>query len=268
MDGTQVPPALLASGLYSVKLQPLRNIPQAGPFQELPVDPANHLRLLFIDDKVSVLVLGIPEKMVVVDLDLPFLIAELEPELYVLGKALGFLLGQRGHDCKKQLTACLQSMYVLLLEIYVDVLVPELPYIFQAVQGISYEEVPVYNGVGNPGDYVFSGWSVLPENITSDLDCYAEYQFVGLYFRQLMNSTLLAYEDVDGIETIGSYAFAGERSLMSVSMPMLTAVPASCFRGCSALMDVNLPKVLATNEYSLNTVENCAALSTLIKTLS
>ena len=28
-------------------------------------------------------------------------------------------------------------MYVLLLEIYVDVLVPELPYIFEAVQGIS-----------------------------------------------------------------------------------------------------------------------------------
>ena len=117
---------------------------------------------------------------------------------------------------------------------------------------IEYNETPVYNGVGNPGDYVFSGWSVLPENITSDLDCYSEYQFVGLYFRQLMNSTLIAYEDKDNLETIADYAFAGERSLVSVSMPMLTALPANCFRGCTALMDVNFPKVLATNDYSFS----------------
>ena len=121
---------------------------------------------------------------------------------------------------------------------------------------ISYEEIPVYNGVGNPGDYVFSGWSVLPENITSDMDCYAEYQFVGLYFRQLMNSTLLAYEDKDNLETIADYAFTGERSLVSVTMPMLTAVPANCFRGCTALMDVNFPKVLATNDQSFSYCES------------
>lgn len=115
---------------------------------------------------------------------------------------------------------------------------------------IEYDEVPVYNGVGNPGDYVFTGWSVLPENITSDMDCYAEYQFVGLYFRQLMNGTLLAYDDTDSLETIAGYAFAGNRSIVSVNMPMLTAIPENCFRGCSALADVNFPKVLATNENS------------------
>ena len=115
---------------------------------------------------------------------------------------------------------------------------------------IEYEETPVYNGVGNPGDYVFTGWSVLPENITSDMDCYAEYQFVGLYFRQLMNGTLLAYDDTDNLETIADYAFAGNRSLVSVNMPMLTAIPENCFRGCSALAEINFPKVLATNENS------------------
>ena len=115
---------------------------------------------------------------------------------------------------------------------------------------IEYDEIPVYNGVGNPGDYVFTGWSVLPENITSDMDCYAEYQFVGLYFRQLMNGTLLAYDDTDNLETIAGYAFAGNRSIVSVNMPMLTAIPENCFRGCSALSEINLPKVLATNEYS------------------
>lgn len=115
---------------------------------------------------------------------------------------------------------------------------------------IDYDEIPVYNGVGNPGDYQFIGWSELPENITADMDLYAQFQFVGLYFRQFMNGTLLAYEDTDNLETIGIYAFAGEQNLVSVSMPALTAVPISCFRGTAALTDVNLPKVLATNNYS------------------
>ena len=121
---------------------------------------------------------------------------------------------------------------------------------------IEYEETPVYNGVGNPGDYVFTGWSVLPENITSDMDCYAEYQFVGLYFRQLMNGTLLAYDDTDNLETIAAYAFAGNRSLVTVNMPMLTAIPENCFRGCTALTDVNFPKVLATNDSSFSYCES------------
>ena len=115
---------------------------------------------------------------------------------------------------------------------------------------IEYEEIPVYNGVGNPGDYQFIGWSEVPENITADMDLYAQFQFVGLYFRQFMNGTLLAYEDTDNLETIGAFAFAGENNLVSVSMPALTAVPESCFRGNAALTDVNLPKVLATNNYS------------------
>ena len=115
---------------------------------------------------------------------------------------------------------------------------------------IEYDEIPVYNGVGNPGDYQFIGWSEVPENITADMDLYAQFQFVGLYFRQFMNGTLLAYEDTDNLETIGAFAFAGENNLVSVSMPALTAVPESCFRGNAALTDVNLPKVLATNNYS------------------
>ena len=115
---------------------------------------------------------------------------------------------------------------------------------------IDYDEIPVYNGVGNPGDYQFIGWSEVPENITSDMDLYAQFQFVGLYFRQFMNGTLLAYEDTDNLETIGIYAFAGLNNLVSVSMPALTAVPISCFRGTAALTDVSMPKVLATNNYS------------------
>lgn len=125
---------------------------------------------------------------------------------------------------------------------------------------IEYDETPVYSGVGNAGDYLFTGWSMVPENITSDMDCYAQFQFVGLYFRQYLNGTLLAYEDTDNLDTVASFAFAGESNLVSVSMPVLTAASENCFQGCAALTDVNLPKVLATNP---NAFYYCAALEYL-----
>ena len=101
---------------------------------------------------------------------------------------------------------------------------------------------------------------MVPENITSDMDCYAQFQFVGLYFRQYLNGTLLSYEDTDNLDTVASFAFAGERNLVSVSMPVLTAASEKCFWGCDALTDVNLPKVLATNP---NAFYYCAALEYL-----
>ena len=125
---------------------------------------------------------------------------------------------------------------------------------------IEYPETPIYTGVGNADDYVFNGWSITPENITQDMDCYAEYEFVGLYFRQYLTGTLLAYEDTDNLETIASYAFAGENNLVSVSMPNLISVPANGFSSCAALTDVNLPKVLAVNAQSFT---YDAALETL-----
>ena len=125
---------------------------------------------------------------------------------------------------------------------------------------IEYEDTPVYNGAGNAGDYMFSGWSVTPENITSDMDCYAEFQFVGLYFRQYLNGTLLAYEDTNNLETIADNAFAGESNLVSVSMPELLAVPERGFVGCTSLTDVSLPKAIAVNKESFY---YCTVMKTL-----
>jgi len=115
---------------------------------------------------------------------------------------------------------------------------------------VDYDVTPTYNGAGDAGNYVFTGWSTDPENITADLDCYAEYQYVGYYFRDYLNGTMVSYTDTDSVSAVASYAFAGETTLVAVSMPALTAVSENCFRGCTALTDVNLPAALAVNEYS------------------
>lgn len=112
---------------------------------------------------------------------------------------------------------------------------------------VNYETEPSYNGIGNPGDYVFTGWSPMPENITADTDCYAQYQFVGTYFRQYLTDTLVAYTDTMGLTAIGDYAFAGLTNLRSVSMPSLLSLPNSMFKGATSLETVNFPAALATN---------------------
>ena len=111
---------------------------------------------------------------------------------------------------------------------------------------IEYDETPVYNGVGNPGDYVFNGWSPLPENIIGDADCYAQFEFVGMYFRQYLQDSLTYYEE-DTITAIGAYAFAGLTNLAHIRMAALLSVPESGFRGDVGLTDVDLPAALATN---------------------
>ena len=92
------------------------------------------------------------------------------------------------------------------------------------------------------------------------MDCYAEFQFVGLYFRQYLNGTLLAYEDTNNLETIADNAFAGETNLVSVSMPNLLAVPERGFAGCISLTAVSLPKVIAVNKESFY---YCSAMPSL-----
>ena len=113
---------------------------------------------------------------------------------------------------------------------------------------IEYETTPAYNGAGNANDYLFIGWDPMPENITVDTDCVAQYQFVGMYFRQFLTDTLSYYEDTNSLTTVGDYAFAGLVNLQSISMPSLTAVPSYGFAGTTNLDTVSLPSVLATNE--------------------
>ena len=109
---------------------------------------------------------------------------------------------------------------------------------------------PDYVGPGRPQDYTFIGWSPQPVNITSDLDCHAQFEFAGLYFREMMNGTLMSYVDTEGLTSISPYAFAGEEYLESVSFPQLSLIPNSCFRGCYALTSVSLPAAIACDAYA------------------
>ena len=117
---------------------------------------------------------------------------------------------------------------------------------------VEYSETPIYNGVGNPGDYVFNGWSPMPENIVADTDCYAQFEFVGMYFRQYLEDSLTYYEE-NTLTSIGSHAFAGLTNLAGIKLGALLSIPEGCFKGTSSLVSVDLPAALATNSSAFTT---------------
>lgn len=120
---------------------------------------------------------------------------------------------------------------------------------------------PSWTGTGNPEDYTFTGWDPEPTNVASDLDCYAQFEFAGLHFREFMNGTMTEFVDTDGITSISPYAFAGEQYLEYVSMPSLTTVPDSGFRACQSLERVSLPAVIATGA---NAFTNSSVMTVLL----
>ena len=84
LDGAEVPFAFFGTGLDSITLQSLSNITKAAALQVLPKKSAHNLGFFLINDEVAIGVLCISQEVVVVDLNLPILVAELKSKLYVL----------------------------------------------------------------------------------------------------------------------------------------------------------------------------------------
>ena len=84
VDSAGVPLRFICAGENAVSHKTGGNLIHAGAFEVLPVDALYDFSLLRIDDEVIVLVFGVAEETVVVDLYLSLLIAVLKGELDVL----------------------------------------------------------------------------------------------------------------------------------------------------------------------------------------
>ena len=88
VDGAGPPFCFASAGENAVSLQTFCNPVHRVALQVFPVDALYHLRLLWIDDEISVCIFCIAEEVIVVYLHLAALIAELESQLYVLAEGL------------------------------------------------------------------------------------------------------------------------------------------------------------------------------------
>ena len=116
--------------------------------------------------------------------------------------------------------------------------------------GCTYKVIDIFTSLGFRSGGIFGpdeAAAVEALELFSGTLCFAAYQFVGVHFREYMNGTMQSYVDADNLTSIAPYAFAGETSLESVSLPSLTLLPDYCFANTPALETVSLPSVLAAN---------------------
>ena len=104
-----------------------------------------------------------------------------------------------------------------------------------------------------PEDWVFSGWSPKPVNVEGDLDCYAQFAFVGLNTYKLLQRTLSGAYENDRVKVVGAYAFYGNTKLESISMDAVTSVESEGFRNCTKLVNAHLPSAASLKDSSFNT---------------
>jgi len=84
VDGGVVPFCLARAGEDAVLLQSFGDLLHGEPFKVFPVDALYDFCLLRIDDQVPVVILGVSEEAIVIDLNLTLLVAVLKSQLDVL----------------------------------------------------------------------------------------------------------------------------------------------------------------------------------------
>ena len=141
---------------------------------------------------------------------------------------------------------------------------------------------PVKTGVTNPEDYEFIGWSPAPTNITGELTCYAQFEFLGSWARELLKRTLegeyvndrvtsvgvyafcnvpITKLDLPKCETIEEYAFNSMQSLISLSAENYVGSPSQKIcQNCKKLESVYFPKCTEVGPYAF---QGCANLNNL-----
>ena len=86
VDGAGPPFCFACTGENAVCFQAFCNPIHRVALQVFPVDALYHLCLFWIDDKISICILGVAEKVIVIYLYLAMLVSKLESQLYILAE--------------------------------------------------------------------------------------------------------------------------------------------------------------------------------------
>ena len=81
----------------------------------------------------------------------------------------------------------------------------------------------------------FTGWSPEPANVTSDMDCYAQFASTELVYRKLIKRELDGEYTNNRVDKIGRYAFYKCIELNRVDLPSATYVDTGAFEYCTKL---------------------------------
>jgi hypothetical protein len=121
---------------------------------------------------------------------------------------------------------------------------------------------PLKDGETDHSRWTFTGWSPDPSAVTGDMDCYAQFQFIGSFTRELVQRTIEGPYENHRVTSVGVAAFKGSNKLVSVVMPLCTELSDDAFSGCGSLKETTFSVDLA--KIGANTFYNCDALTEFI----
>lgn len=105
-------------------------------------------------------------------------------------------------------------------------------------------ETPTNTAEPDPTDYEFTGWDVLAENIQGNVNCYAQFRYIGALYKHLIDGNLKGEVSHPSVTAIAAYAFDSFPNITRVSFPEALSVGTYAFEACSKLEQVSLPKVI------------------------
>lgn len=120
---------------------------------------------------------------------------------------------------------------------------------------------PVKTGVDNPQDFEFIGWSPAPTNITGELSCYAQFEFLGSYARELVKRTISGDYVNDRVTSVGEYAFTGTQ-LSSIDLPNCISMRDYAFNSMRNL--IRFSAVSYAEDSNIRTLQGCDKLESVI----
>jgi hypothetical protein len=125
---------------------------------------------------------------------------------------------------------------------------------------VKYGQDATYTGTEpvKEGEWAFKSWNPVPNNVTADMDCYAQFRSTAMISRKLVERTLSGEYTNDRVESIAKYSFDG-CALTTANFPEVTSIGTYAFRNHSTLTHINFPKVTSIESYAFN---NCNVLET------
>ena len=102
---------------------------------------------------------------------------------------------------------------------------------------------PTNTADSDPSDWQVTGWDKLAENIQGDVNCYAQFKYIGSAYKHLMDGKLAGEYTNTTATIVANYAMSYMASLTKVEFTEATEVGYMGFANSTNLKTVILPKV-------------------------
>ena len=123
---------------------------------------------------------------------------------------------------------------------------------------------PLKAGETDESNWAFTGWDPDPAFVTSNMDCYARFEFKGSFARELILRSIEGEYTNDRVTNIGVHAFCSATKLTSVNMPNVTTIGENAF-SYSGLVSAVFENVTSVDKpnYATGGFDYCKSLERL-----